>query len=151
MGFRHAEFPWHTSVFDGGEGRSACSAGVPSDYQVVGSGLGHASRNGTHTDFRTKLDANAGLRVRVFKVMDQLGHILDRINIVVWGRGYETNPWRRMTQARDIIVYLAPGQLAALSRFSTLNNFDLQFVSVAQVVDSDAEPTAGYLLNRRPL
>jgi hypothetical protein len=66
--------------------RGARAAIVPTDEHDVGMPLRHASRNGTHADFRYQLDANARMVVGIFEIMDELRQVLDGIDIVVWRR-----------------------------------------------------------------
>ena len=51
----------------------------------------------------------------------------------------------------DVVVDLAAGQLAAFAGLGALRNLDLQLVGVGEVVDRDAEPAGGDLLDRRAL
>ena len=71
--------------------------------------LGNPGGNCANADFRAEFDADACLGVGVFQIMDQLGHILDGVNIMVGWRTDEPNPGRGMAQAGNIVVDLAAG------------------------------------------
>src|SRR5690606_2246941 len=61
------------------------------------------------------------------------------------------HPWRRVTDAGDVLVDLAPRQLAPLARLGTLRNLDLQLIGVGQIPDRHAKAPRGDLLDRRTL
>ena len=63
----------------------------------------------------------------------------------------EAHARRRMADGRDRLVDLAARQLAAFARFRALDDLDLQFVGVREIVDGHAETAARHLLDRRPL
>ena len=68
-----------------------------------------------------------------------------------WCGGGEISPTpgRRQPHAGDVAVDLVTGQLAALAGLRALRHLDLQLVGVREVVDVDAEPARGDLLDRR--
>src|SRR5712691_9515713 len=80
------DLPRHAGVLDRLYGRCARAAIVSADKHVVGMGLSHASRYGSYTDSRDQLDAYARPRVYLVQVVDQLGKVLDAINVVMRGR-----------------------------------------------------------------
>ena len=118
---------------------------------MIGPGLSHASRNGSDANFSAKFDADTGLGIGVFEVMNELGHILDGVNIVVWWRADQADARRGVAQAGNVVVDLAARQLSAFTWLGALNDLDLQFVCIAQVVNRDAKTTTGHLLNGRAL
>ena len=68
-----------------------------------------------------------------------------------WCGGGEISPTpgRRVADLADVLVDLAPGQLAALAGLGALGHLDLQLVGVDEVVDRHAEAARGDLLDRR--
>ncbi len=64
-------------------------------------------------------------------------------------RANETNARRRVTDARDVIIYFAARKLAAFARFCALSDFDLQLVGVSEIPRGDAETARGNLLDCR--
>ena len=51
-----------------------------------------------------------------------------------------------MAQARDVIVDLSSGELTAFSRFCSLDDFNLKFVGVGQIIDGHTKSTTRDLL-----
>ena len=147
----NAQLPRQTGVFDTGQRRSARAAGFAGDQNVIRLGLGHARGNRAHTHFGHELHAHARGTVGVLKVVNQLRQILNGINIVMRRRTDEAHAGRAMANARDGIIDLAAGQLAALAGLGALGNFDLQLVGIGEVPDGHAKSARGNLLNRRAL
>ena len=79
--------------------------------------------------------------------MDELGEILDGVDVVVRGWGNELDAGLGVAQAGDEGVDLVAGELAALAGLRALCHFDLQLVGVDEVVRGDAEATGGDLLD----
>src|SRR5215472_3474138 len=103
--------------------------------------------HGAHTHLGDELDVDPGGRVGVLQVVDELGEILDRVDVVV-------RRWRDQADAgggeaglRDPRVHLVPGQLPALPRLGSLRHLDLQVVGVDQVLAGYPEPAARHLLD----
>ena len=113
--------------------------------------LGHARGDGAHAHLRNQLDADARSRVRVLQIVDELGEILDGVDIVVRRRTDEPHARRGITDSRDGLVHLAPREFAAFPGLGALGHLDLQFVGVGQVPDGDSEPPGGHLLDGRTL
>ena len=59
---------------------------MPRNEDVVGLRLGHPRSHGAYSHFRNKLDADVRRRIGVFQVVNQLGQIFNRVNVVMWGR-----------------------------------------------------------------
>ena len=103
------------------------------NHDVVGLGLRHAGGNRSDAHFADQLDADAGARVDVFQIMDQLRQILDRINVVMRWRRNQADAGHRITQATDVLTNLAAGQLTTLARLGALRHLDLDLVGRHQV------------------
>ena len=73
LGLGEAELPGHARVLERGERARARAAVVAADEDDVGLRLGHAGGDGAHTNLGDELDADAGARVRVLQVVDELG------------------------------------------------------------------------------
>ena len=80
--------------------------------------------------------------------MDQLGQILNRVNVVVWGRGDETHPRCRATGLGDLWQHFMAGQFAAFARLRALDDLNLDFVGVDEVVAGHPETAGGDLFDR---
>ena len=59
----------------------------------------------------------------------------------------QADPGAREPQARDHVVHLVPGQLAAFARLRALRDLDLQHFGIDQVFRRDAEAARGHLLD----
>ena len=62
-------------------------------------------------------------------------------------RAYQANTWRRMTDSSDVFIYFCTWKLATFPRFCTLDDLDLQLISVGQVPDGYPKPARGHLFN----
>ena len=147
VGFGDAQFPRQPGVLDGGQRRGAGAAGVPGDDQMVGPGLDHPGRHRAHPHLRAQLDADAGVRVAVLQVVNELGDVLDGVDVVVRRRADQAHPRRGVADAGDHLIDLVAGQFAALPRLGALHDLDLQLIGVGEVMDGHAEAPAGHLLD----
>ena len=86
--------------------------------------------------------------VRVFQIVDELGKVFNRIDVVVRRRRNQFYPRRRVTHRGDPRVDFSAGQLTALTGLGTLRHFNLKFLCIYQIVARDPESTGGDLLNR---
>ena len=86
MGFGQADFPGQAGVMHAAHGRRARAALAPGNQDAPGAGLGRPAGNGAHPAGGDQLDGHPGAFVGALQVVDQLGQILDGIDIVV-GRG----------------------------------------------------------------
>jgi len=86
-----AEFPGHTGVLHAGKRGRAGAAVVTADQDDIGMGLGHPGRDGADPDFADQLDRDAGVAVGILQVVNQLGQVLDRIDVVVRRRRDEAD------------------------------------------------------------
>ena len=91
VGLGEAKFPRYAGVFDTGLRGSAGAAIVTADEDDIRMGFSDAGGDGADADFSHKFDADASVMVCVFEVVDQLGQILDGINIVVRRRRYQSH------------------------------------------------------------
>ena len=73
-----------------------------------------------------ELHADARAAVGVLQVVDQLREVLDRVDVVVRRRRDQADARRRVAHARDRLVDLVAGQLAALAGLRALRDLDLQ-------------------------
>src|ERR1700719_1012611 len=110
-------------MLDGTEGRCACSSTVSTDEYDVGVSLGHTGRNRSYSDFRDQLHCNSGMRIDVLKVVDQLGEIFDRVDVVVRWRRDQSHAGDRVPQPRDDLVHLMSGKLPTLTGLRALGHF----------------------------
>ena len=116
---------------------------------MVGLGFGHACGHRAHADFRHQLDRDRRTVVDVLQVVDQLGQILDRVDVMV-GRGRNQPDARhRAAQLGDVLGDLVAGQLAALAGLGALGHLDLDLVGAREVFGAHAETARGHLFDAR--
>ncbi len=99
-------------------------------------------------DLGHQLDADPRLRIAVLQVVDQLGEVFDRVDVVVRRRADQADAGRRVPHLGDPGPDLVAGKLAPLAGLGPLGHLDLQLVGAHQVFAGDAEPARGDLLDR---
>jgi len=95
----------------------------------------------------TSFHADAGLRVGVFQVVNELSQVLDGVDVVVRRGADQPDAWRGVADLADVVIDLVAGELPALAGLGALGHLDLQFVGIDQVFGGDAEAGAGDLLD----
>src|SRR5690349_17866871 len=101
--------------------------------------FGDACSDSPNSNLRNQFDADASVMVCVFEIVDQLSEIFDGINIVMWGRGDETDARGRVADLGDPWINFSSRQLPALARLGPLGHFDLQFLGLNKIKAGDAE------------
>ena len=147
MGFRQAQLPGRARIADGGQRAGRGTAVVTGNGDQVRVGLGHTGGHGPHARLGHQLHGHLGIRVDLLEVEDQLGQILNGIDIVVRRRRDQGHAGHGVTQTRDQRIHLAAGQLAALAGLGALGHLDLQHFGIDQVMRGHAETTRGDLLD----
>ena len=149
LGFSEPQLPRTASVLEAGQRRSTSAAIVAGDQHNVGMRLRHTSGNSTHTLLGDELHVNAGARIGVLEVVNELRQILNRVDVVMrW--------WRDQTHARggdahfrNPRVDLVRWQLATFAGLCTLGHLNLDVGAVGQVVAGHTEAARRYLLDGR--
>ena len=147
LGLGQAELPGDAGVLERGQRGGAGAAVVAGDQHDVGVGLGHAGRHRAHAHLGHQLHVHPGPRVGRLQVVDQLGDVLDGVDVVVRRRRDQPHARRRVPGPGDPRVDLVPRQLAALAGLGPLGDLDLQVVGVDQVLAGHAEAARGHLLD----
>ena len=114
----------------------------------VGVGLGHAGGDRADAGAGNEFHADLGARVNFLQVKDQLGEILNRVDVVVRRGRNQGHAGHAEAQPGDERSHLGAGQLAALAGLGALGHLDLDFLGRGQVGRGDAEATGGDLLDR---
>jgi len=114
---------------------------------MVHVGLGHSRRHRAHADLGDQLHRDAGLRVHVLEVVDELGQILDGVDVVVGRRGDQTHPRDGMAHPGDLQAHFVTGELTPLAGLGPLDDLDLDVVRVDQILGGHAETARGHLLD----
>lgn len=149
LGLGEAELPGAARVLQGGERGGARSAVVAGDQDDVRVCLGDTGGDRADADLGDQLHVDAGRRVGVLEVVDQLSQVLDGVDVVVRRRRDEADARGGVPGLRDPGVDLVAGQLAALAGLGALRHLDLDVVRVDQVLAGHAEAAGGDLLDGR--
>ena len=144
-----AELPRSARVLQRGQRRGTGAAVVPGDEYDVRVGLGHPRSDRADTDLGDQLHVDAGGRVGVLQVVDQLRQVLDRVDVVVRRRADQADTRRRVPRLGHPRVDLVARQLAALAGLGPLRHLDLDVVGVGEVFRRHAEAAGRELLDRR--
>ena len=83
LGLGQAELPGDAGVLERGQRAGAGAAVVAADQDDVAVRLGHARGDRADADLGHELDADPRPRVGVLEVVDELGQVLDRVDVVV--------------------------------------------------------------------
>ena len=147
LGFRQAQLPGQAGVFDRGLRRGSGAAVMPANQHYIAVALGNAGGDGANAHFRHQFDMDPGRRIDVFQVVNQLGQILDGIDVVMRRRGNQLDAGGSMPHPADNFIHLVTRQLPALPGLGSLRHFDLQVRGVDQVVGRNPEAARGHLLD----
>ncbi len=151
LGLRQAELEGQAGVVDGvARGRAGAAVGAR-NRDLVGAALGHAGRNGAHARLGHELNGYRGLRICILEVKDQLGQILDGVDVVVGRRRDEAHAGGRAAHPGNPGVDLLAGQVAALAGLGALGHLNLDLTRTSQVAAGDAEAARGDLLDSAEL
>ena len=147
LGFGQAQLPGQAGVFDRGLRRGSGAAVMPANQHYIAVAFGNAGGDGANAHFRHQFDMDPGRRIDVFQVVNQLGQILNGIDVVMRRRGNQFHAGGSMPHPADNFIHLVTRQLPALPGLGTLGHFDLQVRGVDQIVGRNPEPARGHLLD----
>ena len=147
VGLGQPKLPRNARVLDAGLRRGARAAVIAADEHHVRMRLRDARSDRAHADLGHELHTDARVVVGVFQVVDQLGQVFNGIDVMVRGRGNQSDPRRGVAHLGNPGIDLLPGQLAAFAGLGALGHLDLEFLGVDQVEAGDAEPAGGDLLD----
>src|SRR5437899_6799591 len=85
--------------------------------------------------------------IGVLEIMNELGQIFDRVDIMMWRRRNQADTWCRVPHLGDPGIDFLAWQLAALTGFGTLGHLDLQFLCLNQIITGHPKTPGGNLLN----
>ena len=147
MGLGDAQLPRQTCVLDGGAGRSTGAAVIAGHQNDLCAALGNTGGNGAHTGLADQLHVDVGVAVGILQVIDQLGQILDGVDVVV-GRGRDqAHAGGAVAGLGDPGVDLGTGQIAALAGLCALCQLDLDLLGADQILAGHAKAGRGHLLD----
>ncbi len=147
LGLGQTQLPRGAGIFDRGEGARASAAVITGDGDEVGIGLGHAAGNGANAGFGDQFHRHQTAWVDLLDVENELGQILDGVDVVVRRRRDQGHAGHGITQLGDLGGDLVAGQLATLAGLGTLRHLDLHHIGVHQVVGGDAKAAGSHLLD----
>ena len=99
----------------------------------------------------TSFTDTSAWRVDLLQVVDQLGQVLDGVDVVVGRRGDEADAGLGVAQPGDLVATPCGRELAALAGLGALGHLDVELVGESAVLGGDAEPARGDLLDARVL
>src|SRR5262249_10879605 len=99
-------------------------------------------------DLGDELHADARVTVAVLEIVDELGEVLDRVDVVVRRRGDEADAGGGAAGLCDPRIKLRAGQLAAFAGLRALRHLDLELAGVDEVLARNAEAARRDLLDR---
>ena len=132
-------------AYRGHRGSPCTSFSSGNDYQV-GFGLGYTCGHCSDSTLCHEFHADACIGVDIAKIEDQLGQVLDGIDVMVRRGRDEGNARDGMARAGDDTVDLVSRQLAAFSRLCTLSDLDLYLFRVDEVFGCYTETSGSDLL-----
>ena len=95
LGLGQTELPGDPGVLLRGERGGPGAAVVPRDEHHVGVGLGHPGGHRPHPHLGHQLHVHPGRRIGRLQVVDELGDVLDGVDVVVGRRRDEPDPGGR--------------------------------------------------------
>ena len=108
--------------------------------------LGDAHADGADVRHHGHLHRHPHLGVRGLQLVDQLGQVLDRVEVVVVGGRDQVGALGGVSRLGDLRRYLLPRQVPALARLGALADLDLHEVRRVEHLAGDAETARGHLL-----
>ena len=147
MDLGEAELPGRPGVLDRAERARPGPTGVPGQVDVVGARLDDARGDRPDPAARHELDPDPRRRVDRPQVGDELGEILDRVDVVVRRRADERLARLGPAERGDLGRRLLARQLTALARLGALGDLDLELVGPGEVRRRHAEAGRGDLLD----
>src|SRR4029079_17875137 len=117
-----ADLPWRAGMGERGERRGAGATLEARDRHMIGARLADAGCHRTDADLGDQLHRYARPGVGVLQIVDELRQILDRVDVVMRRRRDQADAGRAVAYARDVLVDLAAGELAAFAGLGALRH-----------------------------
>ena len=92
---------------------------------MVGFCFGDASGHCADADFGNQFHADRRPGVGVFQIVDQLGQIFNRVNVMMGRRGNQFDAGCRVAQHGDVLGHFLARELPAFAGFRALRHLDL--------------------------
>ena len=120
-----ADVRWQTDVAQGVLARGAGSALEAREGDDVRAGLGDPEADRADVRHHGDLDRDAQVGVDRLQLVDQLGEVLDRVEVVVVGGRDQVGARCRVSRRRDLFGDLLARQVATLTGLGALPDLDL--------------------------
>src|ERR1700740_3536973 len=104
MRFGNTELPSAACMFDGAQRRSTGTAFVSADQDNICVRLGYPGSDSANARLRHQLNANLGPRIDLFEVANQLGQILNGVDVMVRRRRNQSDARRALSQPRNYLA-----------------------------------------------
>ena len=108
-----------------------------------------ARRDDPDAGLRDELHGDVRVWAHLAEIEDELGEILDRVDVVVRRWRDEGDARLRSPETRDLLAHLVCRDLASLARFRALRDLDLELVREHGVLGRHAEASRRDLLDPR--
>ena len=142
------ELPRKARVVDRALRRGARAAVVAGNEDDLTARLRDARGDRADARLGDELNGNTRAAVGVFKVIDQLCQVFDRIDVVMRRRGNQCHAGRGIARLCNPRIDLLARKMAALAGLCALRHFDLDLFGVDQILARHAEAARGDLLDR---
>ena len=133
------QLPRQAGVLDRAERSRPGASVVAGDDDVLGLGLRDSGGDRAHAGLGDELDRDLCAGVDALQVVDELGEVLDRVDVVVRRWGDQAHAGERAAQVGNLGVHLGPRELSALAGLGALGDLDLELVGVDEVGRRHAE------------
>ena len=147
LGLGEADLPGQARVLDRRQRARAGAAVPPADLDDVGERLGDACRDRSHAGLRNQLHRHVGPGVDLLQVEDELGEVLDRVDVVVRRRGDQRHARLGVAEPGDLLGHLLARDLPSLAGFGALRHLDVELLGERAVLRGHPEAARGDLLD----
>ena len=138
-------------MMNAGLGRCPCPAIVSGNQDDRCPGFSYPTGNRSDSILADQFDADAGIMIRIFQIIDQLRQILDGVNIVMRRRGDQSYTRRAVARLGNPRIDFFARQMSSFSRFGPLRHLDLDLLGTGQIFAGHPKTSAGDLFDRRIL
>ena len=126
---------------------STSSAIVATNQNYLSSCLCNTCCNCTNASFTNKLYRNARSTVSIFQIVNKLGKIFNRINIVMWWWRNQRNTRSCKTSLCNPRINLFTRKMTSFSRLCSLCHFNLNFTGTQKIFFCNTKTSRSYLLD----
>ena len=120
MGFGQTQLPRQACMLDRSLWAGTRASVIAADQDDVGLSFGHTGGNRADANFGHQLDRDPRIAIGVLQIVDQLGQVFDRVNIVMRRWRDQTDTRRTVTNPGNLFIDLMAGKLPAFARLGAL-------------------------------